>query len=366
MKSKESNLSDRNRRRYLKLALNHAQRAASSYQEMTTIDNVDDVISLLIFLIENHFIDQAISMCEELRRKGLSNHDMDILLAECYESQNQENMALDIWRDLSTADPYNYHFHIRQGQLFMRGRRLEDAILTFESAYRLKPNPQLAYELSRLYLMTNKPEKALKYIQLAPQNRADTDIMLAYIYQDLNQPDNALNILNDLVFSTMAENRTEPDERFYVAVATAYFNLKNKEKTIEALEHGLMRFPDNAELNNFLGYYLADENVQLGRAESHIRKALAATPYNPAYLDSLAWVYYRQGKFREAAFYIERTIGLQENHKIDGVILDHAGDIYHALDMTEKALFFWREALKNSEINSAAIAAKIKGLEGTR
>ncbi len=354
------NLNDRERKHFLKLAFNHAQRAATAYRKITTLDNPDEVISLLVFLIENNFTDQAIAVIEDLRIHGLGNPEMDVLLAESYESKNADKMALDIWRDLSSADPYNFYFHIRQGQLFKRIRRLKDAILAFESAYRLKPNPPLAFELANLYLDTKEPEKALKYNKLSPQDQDVTVIMQAYIYHELNRSEEALMMLNSLCNQKLSGGQQGFDDRFYLTVAAAYMHLKNREKTLELLEQGLAHFPDNAELNNFIGYYLANENMNLERAENHIQKALALHPYYPPYLDSLAWVYYRQRHFKKAAFYIERTIGLQEHHKIDGVILDHAGDIYYALNQVEKAIFFWREALKNNAENLDAIAAKIR------
>ena len=65
--------------------------------------------------------------------------------------------------------------------------------------------------------------------------------------------------------------------------------------------------PEDASLLNALGYSLADRNQKLPRAETLIRKALEASPDNPAFLDSLGWVRFRRGDIPGALPYLERA-----------------------------------------------------------
>ena len=63
--------------------------------------------------------------------------------------------------------------------------------------------------------------------------------------------------------------------------------------------------PDSPEPYNSLGYYYAVQDIRLQEAESLVVRAIElATRTNtsalPVYYDSLAWVYYRQGRFLEA------------------------------------------------------------------
>src|ERR1039457_1974119 len=68
---------------------------------------------------------------------------------------------------------------------------------------------------------------------------------------------------------------------------------------------------DNAGAMNYLGYMLADRAVRLDEACQLIKKALDLDPQNGAYLDSLGWVYYRQGKLNEAeGLLVQRSIAL--------------------------------------------------------
>ena len=65
--------------------------------------------------------------------------------------------------------------------------------------------------------------------------------------------------------------------------------------------------PEDASLLNALGYSLADRNQKLPRAEALIRKALEASPDNPAFLDSLGWVLFRRGDIPGALPHLERA-----------------------------------------------------------
>lgn len=59
---------------------------------------------------------------------------------------------------------------------------------------------------------------------------------------------------------------------------------------------------------NNIGYALADGNAELPQAREFLRQAVELAPLQPAYLDSLGWVYYRMGEYRKAAFYLERAV----------------------------------------------------------
>lgn len=81
----------------------------------------------------------------------------------------------------------------------------------------------------------------------------------------------------------------------------------NTEKAAELYEKALQLDPENATALNGLGYILADSEKDLTRALILCKKALDAQPDNPAYLDSLAWTYYKMGFDTEARSYIQRA-----------------------------------------------------------
>lgn len=93
---------------------------------------------------------------------------------------------------------------------------------------------------------------------------------------------------------------------------------------------------------NYLGYELADRNIRLDEAYAMVKKALDLDPGNGAYMDSLGWVYYRQGKLTEAEGLLIRAL---EKSK-DATIHDHLGDVYFKEGKTPEAVAQWQASIK--------------------
>jgi tetratricopeptide (TPR) repeat protein len=119
--------------------------------------------------------------------------------------------------------------------------------------------------------------------------------------------------------------------------------------------------PNDAQVLNSLGYEWADQNRRLEEAESMIRRALeldrrerriaaGADPdadieveENAAYLDSLAWVRFRQGHWDEARAILERAVTLREGRD-EPTLWDHLGDVYARSGDPAKAKNAWLRA----------------------
>lgn len=126
------------------------------------------------------------------------------------------------------------------------------------------------------------------------------------------------------------------------------------------LERLRREYPDNAEVANSLGYYLAEKAVDLDRAEKMIRQALAADPGNGAYLDSLGWVQYRLGRFEDALDALIQAVNVLPE---DPVILEHLGMALKAAGKRTEAGEALRRALGFGG-DQKRIQAALKDLEG--
>ncbi len=80
------------------------------------------------------------------------------------------------------------------------------------------------------------------------------------------------------------------------------------EQAIELYEKALACSSGSATALNGLGYVLADTNKDINRALELCTKAAEADKNNAAYLDSLAWVYYKMGRISEAQQYIALAV----------------------------------------------------------
>ncbi|MSU79742.1 MAG: tetratricopeptide repeat protein [Gemmataceae bacterium] len=137
-----------------------------------------------------------------------------------------------------------------------------------------------------------------------------------------------------------------------------YSGAKQNAKSEEQLHFILKIDPDNATVNNDLGYLWADQSRNLEDAERMVRLALdldrrqrrnnpnvssEADKDNAAYVDSLGWVLFRRGQIESSRKELERAAVLDGGE--DPVIYDHLGDVYYRLEMRPEAARAWQRSL---------------------
>jgi tetratricopeptide (TPR) repeat protein len=124
--------------------------------------------------------------------------------------------------------------------------------------------------------------------------------------------------------------------------------------------------PDQASLLNYLGYSWIDRNQNLDRALDMIKKAVELSPGDGYILDSLAWAYYRLGRYDEAVAPMEEAVGSMAS---DPLVNDHLGDIYWKVGRHREAEIQWRRALSleptdTDDVDPDRIRAKLeRGLD---
>jgi tetratricopeptide (TPR) repeat protein len=84
--------------------------------------------------------------------------------------------------------------------------------------------------------------------------------------------------------------------------------------------------------------------MRVDEATQMIKKALDIDPDNGAYLDSLGWAYYQQGKFEEAEPLLVKALDKIEH---DPTVRDHLADVYLKLGKVKEAITQWQASLKD-------------------
>ena len=98
----------------------------------------------------------------------------------------------------------------------------------------------------------------------------------------------------------------------------------------------------NPYVLNYLGYSMLIQDDDAVEAEALIRKALERDPENAAFIDSLGWALFLQGRYIEALPQLERAVRLMPNV---AEIIDHLGDVYWKVGRERDAEFQWKRAL---------------------
>ncbi len=107
-----------------------------------------------------------------------------------------------------------------------------------------------------------------------------------------------------------------------------------------------------AVILNDAGYILADANVELKQAAAAVKAALRLLPLDPSITDSMGWVRFREGRIKDAAFYLERAARLGRTEQPE--VLYHLGAAYARLGRIGDAERALKRALKlDPEYNDA-------------
>ena len=115
----------------------------------------------------------------------------------------------------------------------------------------------------------------------------------------------------------------------------------------------LREFPDNPGILNNYAYALAQMNLRLEEAMNMVDRALKQTT-NEAYLDTKAWILYRQQAYRKALRWMKKAL---RSGPVNDELYYHHGRILLALDRTEEAAAAFQKALNQNPGNREARAA---------
>jgi tetratricopeptide (TPR) repeat protein len=130
-----------------------------------------------------------------------------------------------------------------------------------------------------------------------------------------------------------------------------------------AFHRVLSQRPGDPAAANYLGYMWVDKGMKLDSAKKLIELALSRDSANGAYLDSYAWVFYKQGNIDSAYAYILKAMAQIQD---DGTVYSHYGDILQKKGDGRAALAAYKKSLvvdPESE-DAKAVREKIRLLEG--
>jgi len=178
----------------------------------------------------------------------------------------------------------------------------------------------------------------------------------AEAYVQNEQYDAAVTLLQDAM-------KAKPDEvDLQFELGSTYERAGRKADAEKTFQQILDKHPDNSQTLNYLGYMWAESGVNLERAQSMLQKAVAAEPRNGAYIDSLGWVYFRQGKLDLAEKYLTDATKLLPR---DATVHEHLGDVLAKRGDVGRALEVYKTALKlePEAKDEAKLRSKIADLE---
>ena len=227
-----------------------------------------------------------------------------------------------------------------------------------ESVININPKNEAAWKNS-LQILTQK-EDTLGVLTLTERAiRMLPEVPEFYFYRSiaLYQQEKYREAL-DINFQAIENLASAPPavlSTFYGQIADIYFKLEDKQSAFSNYEKALEANPANVYIMNNYAYYLSEEGLDLRKAERMSAKSVELEPNNSTYLDTYAWIFYKQGNYNLARIYIDKAVSNMKQDEVSEVILEHCGDIYFALKNTDKALEMWQKALEVNKDNAELI-----------
>jgi tetratricopeptide (TPR) repeat protein len=253
---------------------------------------------------------------------------------------------------------------IRANQTDPANAEFKKAAQNYEQSLLINPNHAATYlRLAELLLVPLKQsERAVSVLTEGRRRYPDAPEFAYYLAIALRESKKAKDAVIMFEEALNEAQNAEADflkPRFYVEYGAAAQEAGLYDKAADLFHKAIAMDPANAaEPYNYLGYMWAEQNSHLDEAEDAIKRALQLDPENGAYLDSMAWVEYRQGKYDQALENLKRAI--ENLPREDAVVFEHLGDVYLKLNRVSQALESWQKA-KTLDPSNKDLAAKIEG-----
>ncbi|MGC9375309.1 MAG: tetratricopeptide repeat protein [Bacteroidales bacterium] len=326
-------------------------KAEENYQKLFAIDSTNQLgqLSIIDFYRKKMDYDNAFKYI----RKVIYNQDIDfqpkamIFISmlnnpkelNIYFQQIEEHLLLfkDIYNDKKEAHTLYADYLIKMNKLDEAENELKKIVNNFSV------NSVVWEQLLSIYSYQSKFDSLYSVSSTAidsfPQHA------LFYLFKGISciqiqKYEESMEVLkNGLKY---VENNPKLENDFYTYLGETYNELKEYEKSDYYFD--LVIKKDSADLyvlNNY-AYYLSLREEKLEYAEQLSRKTIEAEPTNATYLDTYAWILFKQKKYHDALYYIQKAydLGGYENPEV----VEHYGDISYFTGNKEKAQKLWELA----------------------
>lgn len=273
----------------------------------------DDLrFSMALVCLEAEAWREAIVYLEELIERGSHLDAAYFNLGRAYQELEQSEQALGAFAEVGPGKDY-LPAKLLQSQLLFELNRRDEAARVLADARNEQPDYAIQLHLIEIEAL---------------QAAGETEAAWRQVEEALAQFPEDLNLL--YTRAMLAEQRGD---------------LAQLERDLRLI---IQREPDNAMALNALGYTLADRTTRYAEARELIEQAHQLDPNDPAILDSLGWVSYREGNLDQA----ERLLRQALAAFADAEVAAHLGEVLWSKGEQREARRIWAEAFENQPENS--------------
>lgn len=334
--------------------------ALQAGKKLENSDNFEELKeSFYSYMAEIYLLNNNIDKALEYFLKSPTIKDFLSILVELNFDDSQlksnfEKFMQELKLQFNQQDRLNYFYalyHIRLDDFIKSKPYIDSLSLDFIEKHDL-------YEsIADTYIRINELDKAEEIIR---KNKADTmsvEYKMSYLLYWNNQKDSlAANYIKKAL-----EQEKKPPPLVYNLAAVILDNPQYQKYLLQVLQESIEMYPENSEILNGYGYYIAQHNItdEFEEAEKMLRKAIELADEKQAdhIWDSLAWLYFQKNEYEKALEYMEKPLASGVNNS---EIAYHLGKIYDKLDNKDEAIKYYKLAVKlDSPIKYSKMAKNI-------
>lgn len=363
---------------------------AKIYMETGKLDKAQQAFGQALELNWSPFL--AFEAAFFLEKRGLQEEALELyrqILADDEANERVRTMVVSLLLRMDRIDeaiveleellPYatdGFKVELNLGRLLIDRKRYDEAIDHLENI--LANDPEFIN--ARILLAVAYHDRGdvaealaqLKKVTPRSEEYENATIFLVRILEEEGQEDAALELLRERISSDETRRKI-----FYPALASFLHERRKTGEATEIFREALRLYPDDKELLleyaifqdetgdvdgaltsmaevleknpddpyalNYMGYTWAERGEKLDQALAYVEKALTVKPDDGFIRDSLGWVLFKMGRYREALAELQKALELEGD---DPTINEHLGDVYLQLDKRKQALAAWKRALE--------------------
>ncbi|MHB8581489.1 MAG: tetratricopeptide repeat protein [Ignavibacteriaceae bacterium] len=278
--------------------------------------------------------------------KDTSYWQVKMYLGAIATSEKNDSAGIKYFKAATQLARWNAEAWVRLGGLYFDNHKYDEAVKVMSEAIKYFPEDFRVNLILGLALSQNgKYADSRGYLQKAAElDSTDVTALSAYGYtlSQLKENDRAI------IYLKKALAISPNDINLLGTLGLIYDTQKKWNECDSVYLKALSMDSTNALINNNYAYSLSERGIKLEEALRMSKLAIKAEPKNSAYLDTMAWIYFKMGKYTEAEKYEQESLTIGGDKSDE---LDHLGDIEFKLGNKDKAIQIWQKAYDMDKTN---------------
>ncbi len=343
-------------------------------------DFTDGITLLGQMILKEKGPNKAYEFYAKFQKEHGPNVKLAEILSQYYIEKNQYNEAYDQLEIMDAGADDQVQVKLKMALILIDKKSYDVAIQKLQEILATTPDSdKVRFYLSAVYEEKKEPKKAFdEYMKIAKDSSYYEEARLhaAYLAKLMGDPKLAMTVLQESVAGKVENPQT------YFLMTQFHEENKDYKKSLEVLKLAEEKFPKNAQVHfyrgsiqdkmdmkdamiasmkkvltldqehvqamNYLAFSWAEMGQDLDQAEKFARQAVLKEKNDAFILDTLGWVLFKKGQYKESIEVLERAYDMQPSV---GIIAEHLGDVYMKMNKYEKARSLFQKA-NDSETDS--------------